>query len=443
MKTRILICGLILSFFIQHSFGSEVDTIVFENVNVIPMDKKIILENHRVVVANGKIVSVEPGEISSQYRATKTIDGTGKFLIPGLSEMHYHWRNERGGIERDFKMLIANGVTTVRNMAEYDWQDQIAEREKANSGTILAPNYYTTGPYLKAFDIPTEEDAVRVVKEHKGKGYDYLKIADDLPKNIYLKVLNEASKNGIDVIGHGQHQLPLEFSLRMKSIEHTEEFVYLFGDEHLEDPGFLKSAVEQIKISGVTVVPTLVVFDMILKYLDDKEFSKLKNQSDGKYLLANDHEYWLSENNPYRKDLKERIINGEQALPLLTKYYKWMLKFTRTLSDNGIPLMTGSDTFGFVVMGFSLHKEFEFLHEAGLTPFEILKASTVTPARFLNKIAVEGTVSEGKNANMVLLTKNPLEDIRNTNTIEGVMLKGQWLDREKLDSLLTEVEESK
>jgi imidazolonepropionase-like amidohydrolase len=103
--------------------------------------------------------------------------------------------------------------------------------------------------------------------------------------------------------------------------------------------------------------------------------------------------------------------------------------------------MTGSDTFGMAIVGFSLHEEMQLLTDIGLTPYEALRASTVTPARYLNSIALEGTVSEGKNANLVLLNKNPLKDIKNTKTIEGVMLKGKWYTRAQLNKMLLDVEQ--
>jgi imidazolonepropionase-like amidohydrolase len=113
-----------------------------------------------------------------------------------------------------------------------------------------------------------------------------------------------------------------------------------------------------------------------------------------------------------------------------------MKKFTRLLSDNGIRLLTGSDTYGMVLAGFSLHEEFQFLQQAGITPYHILMASTVHPVRYLNEHgasgqvfntdASEGTIVEGKTANLILLAKNPLEDIRNTREIEGVLLNGKW-----------------
>jgi hypothetical protein len=324
-------------------------------------------------------------------------------------------------------------------MAEYDWQDHISIRDSIQKGQKFGPNYYTAGPYLNSNNLKTEHDAVNVVKAHKEKGYDFLKLADNLPKDVYLKVLEEAQKHHVAVIGHAQREMPLEFSLRMKSIEHVEEFVYIFNDEQRNNQAFLRNAIEQIKTLGSVVVPTLVVFNFIVKCLNDETFLQLNQHESAQYMLSGDHQYWASDDNPYRQNLKSKVINDMDALPLLEGYFEWMKAFTKLLTDADVPLMTGSDTFGFVVPGFSLHEEFEYLQESGLSPFNILKATTVTPARYLNTIATEGTVSEGKNANLVLLNKNPLDDIKNTKAIEGVFLKGEWFNRSSLDSMLKEV----
>jgi len=428
----------------------ETKITVIENVNIIPMNEEVVLKNQRLVIAGGKIVSIEPNSKKSEFQANLSIDGTGKYLIPGLSEMHYHWRNNDRNIEKDFKLLIANGITTARNMGEYNGQDHISIRNKINKGQLFGPNYYTTGPYLQTDKLQTIKDAIKVVKQHKDKGYDFLKIGDgrEISKEVYLKLLDEALKQKIDVIGHGQHNLPLEYSLRMKSIEHIEEFIYIFNTtddfKYLNNnKDFLNNAAQQIKNSGIYVAPTLVIFEMITQYLDEGRFAKLQKNDNAKYLPAKDSIYWLSDKNHYRADFaggKDIVGLGMKPLDFFNSYFEWMKTFTKILSDHDIPLLSGSDTFGMVIPGFSLHQEFEFLQEIGLTPYEILKTSTITPARYLNTMALEGTVSVGKNANLVLLNKNPLEDIKNTKTIEGVMLKGQWLDRTQLDKLLLEVE---
>lgn len=425
----------------QHS-----NTIAFENVNVIPMNEEIVLKNQRVITLDGKIIRIQPISEEPGIHIQTVIDGTGKYLIPGLSEMHYHWRDTNRAIENEFKLLIANGITTVRNMAEYDGQDHISINKKVKKGEILGPNYFTTGPYLSAGHFHDTNDVIRIVKEHKEKEYDFIKIGDGdgISKEIYLKILEEAQKYNIPVIGHGQHTLPLEFTLRMKSIEHVEEFIYIFNKSDFKylnnDINFLNNSAKQIKNSGVYVAPTLVIFDMITQYLEDSKFSDLKESHEAKYLNQSQYNEWLTDKNQYRADFKGKDLGGVDALTLFNNYFEWMKKFTEILNDHGVPLLTGSDTFGMVVPGFSLHHEFEFLEECGLTPFEILTASTVNSSRYLNTIASEGTITEGKNANLVLLNKNPLLDIKNTKSVEGVMLKGKWFNRKQLDQFLKDVE---
>jgi len=425
----------------------NLSTIAFENVNVIPMDKETILKNHRVIVSNGKIISIEPNANKSNNNIQKTIDATGKYLIPGLSEMHYHWRNGKETPEDDFKLLIANGVTTVRNMAEepQQKQKQIDIRHKVKTGEYLGPNYYTTGPYLKFEQLKTKELILEEVKKHKEKGYDFLKLADNLPKDLYLFMLEEANKNNVQVIGHAQRKLPLEFSLRMKSIEHVEEFIYILNGEenytylnnNLKE---LNAIAQEIKNSGIYVTPTLVVFEKTPLYLDDYQFESMKKSNLVKYLSQKERENYLTEKNDARVDFKELVIDGVTAKYLFQRYITWMRKFTKILHNNNVKLLTGSDTFGMAIVGFSIHREMEILQELGIKPFDILNASTVNASRYLNSYPLEGTITEGKNANLVLLNKNPLNDIRNTQDIEGVMLHGKWFDRNQLDEMLLKVE---
>lgn len=426
---------------------------LIENVNVIPMNEEVVLEHQDVLIKNGKIMDIHPTDtMASKVPIDLRIDGTDKYLIPGLSEMHYHWRNNDRNIATDFKLLLANGITTARNMGEYEGQDHIAIRDKVKMGQILGPNYYTTGPYLQADKLQTVEDAIKVVQQHKDRGYDFIKIGDgrDIAKEVYLKLLEEAQRLKIPVIGHAQHNLPLEYSLRMKSIEHVEEFIYIFNTSEdfkylNHDLDFLNAIAKQIKDSGIYVAPTLVIFEMITQYLDAEKFTELKANGLAKYLPKEDAAYWLSDENHYRANFvtgADKIDLGMEPLDFFKSYFKWMKTFTKILSDHEVPMLSGSDTFGMVVPGFSLHKEFEFLQEVGWTPYQILRSSTIVPARYLDVLASEGTISEGKNANLVLLNKNPLEDIGNTKSIEGVMLKGTWFSRDKLDTMLLEVEMS-
>ncbi|WP_282135040.1 amidohydrolase family protein [Seonamhaeicola maritimus] len=439
----------------KYWLNKNTNTVVFEHVNVIPMTENTVLKDQSVVIIDGKIVSIESSKTAKKRDADTVIDATGKYLIPGLSEMHYHWRDMKSPIENEFKLLLANGITTARNMAEYGGQDHVSIREKTKKNEILGPNYFTTGPYLGFDQLKTFNDIERIVKEHKEKKYDFLKIGDgvDIPRENYLKLLDEAFKHGVTVIGHGQHNLPLEYSLRMKSIEHVEEFIYIFQEGNVyenvdnfenskilvHDIEYLNNAARQIKESGIYIAPTLVIFEMILEYFNEQKFAELQKHPESNYLTRGEYDKYLTEKNHYRVELKDIQIVGIDSDKFFTNFFVWMKKFTKILNEHQVPLLTGSDTFGMVVPGFSIHKEFEFLQDSGLTPYEILKASTVNASRYLNTISMEGTITEGKNANLVLLDKNPLENIKNTRSINGVMIKGKWLNRTQLDGFLEEV----
>jgi hypothetical protein len=329
-------------------------------------------------------------------------------------------------------------------MAEAEEQDQIDIKKRTLSGALWPLNYFTTGPYLQSKDLQSNEDVSAVVKRHKERAYDFLKIADNLPKSIYLKLLEESEVNNVQVVGHAQRALPLEYSLRMKSIEHIEEFVYLSKDNESDaylkqDSSGLKKLALQLKTSGIYIGTTLVGFEFITNCLDDKKFAVLQNSSLVKYLAKEERDGFLTEKNDYRK-LRHREFDGVKAATLFNNYFIWMKHFAGILSANNVGLLTGSDTYGMVIVGFSLHREFELLQQAGMRPYDILLASTVNPARYLDTYSMEGTISEGKNADLVLLNKNPLTDIKNTMTIEGVFLKGKWFDRSKINLMLKQVE---
>ena len=425
-------------------FSFPKDTISIENVNIIPMTEEIVLTNQRVLISDGKIFSIESSTEPLPYKVNLTIDGSNKYLIPGLAEMHYHYRSNN--IESDLKLLIANGITTVRNMAEFNGQDHIDIKQRISTGELLGPNYFTTGPYLTSKDLQTIEDVESVVNKHKKRGYDFLKLADNLPISTYIKLIEECQKQDLKIVGHSQRNLPLELSLRMNSIEHIEEFLYLTeknSNKRLYDYNNkeLDQLAIKLKNSGIYIGTTMTVFDFINNCLDDKTFAAFQEDELLKYLASDQRDAWLSEKNDYRK-LREKEFNGLKAPVLFKDYFSWIKKFAKILFDNDVAMLAGSDTYGMVIVGFSLSKEFGFLQDAGVKPYEILLSSTVKPARYLGIYGTQGTISVGKNADLVLLNKNPLEDIRNVRSIEGVILKGKWIDQKNISAMLKEVETS-
>lgn len=411
------------------------DTLVIKNVHVIPMNIETVLKNRDVFLSNKKIINISrTGEqrIKSTY---KLIDGENKYLLPGFAEMHFHNQNN---LKNEFKLLIANGITTTRNMAEYEGQDQIKNKNLAST-IETAPLYYTTGPYLMKGHFKSKNDVRKIVFQHKERGYDFLKLADNLPKEIYLELLKETHKNNIKIVGHGQRKLPLEYSLRMKSIAHIEEFMNILPKEDLKNNKKLIHYAKEIKNNGVYVSPTLGIYNMIMNYADNKKHNDLEESKNLKYLPKHYTDYWLSDSINYRK---HSWFTDKESLKRLQRELNWQMKFTKILNQEKVYLLSSSDTYGLFIPGFSLHEELALMNASGLSTFETLKTTTINPARYLNTISQEGTVTIGKNANLVLLNKNPLENIKNTKSINGVVLKGKWFSREDLDSLLYEVEKS-
>ncbi|GAB3033697.1 amidohydrolase family protein [Bowmanella dokdonensis] len=417
-------------------------TLVFEPVNLITMDSPQVLEEHRLIVRDGQIIAMEPVGQTLKVMADRIIDGQGHYLIPALTDSHFHQHSgEMEDVKQLFKLLIANGVTTVRSMAEWEGQDTIAIREMANHKDSLAPDYYTVGPQVKDHNADSIESAIELVRLHKRRGYDFLKIHGNLNKEVYLALLEEAERLGVRVVGHAQRHLPLPYSLRMTSIAHVEEFIALLSDEEnlqiarFNGQSLMKLAL-QVKNSGIWVSPTLSILAMIPHYTDDDRFAALKQRPESVYISAGEYHWYTNpDSNTYN--------NGFFRKPEVKAYVHELIaatnKLTHAFYQAGVPLLAGSDNLGFHIAGFALHDEMARMQQAGLPPYEVLKAATVNSARYLGRFATAGSLSVGKNAGFVMLSANPLDDIRNSRTISGVMHKGQWLDRRALDQLLEEV----
>ena len=219
----------------------------------------------------------------------------------------------------------------------------------------------------------------------------------------------------------------------------TQEFMNIFSKEEMNSIDYLQKAAKEIKTSGVYVSPTLGIFEMIIRYADKEESKKLNSDINIKYLPKHYSDYWKSKKFGYRNN---PWFIAKESLVRLQNELEWQKQFTLLLHKNGVPLMAGSDTYGLFLPGFSLHHELELIHSSGLSTYETLKTATVVPARYLNTISQSGTVNEGKLADLVLLDENPLDDIGNTRSISGVMIRGQWFNRKKLDQLLLDIEDS-
>lgn len=428
--------------------ASTVDYIV-EPVQVIAMNNADVLRDRAVVINDGKIIKIIKKSTAHKVNATQRIDGEGRYLMPGLADMHVH---VRWNPQEMFNFFLANGVTTVANMRLKDGGfDHLELREKINAGEIIGPRYLLSGNHLEGSFPGDIAEVSRVLDEHVGNKIDFVKVHGDLKPEIYKAIILGAKQRGLKVIGHAQHKMPLKDSLLLNTLEHMEEFLYVALDEQLankpaanflpayranverlSDENYRAEVVGAVAASNIYIDPTLIVYKMVGVWQSDEHLSALKNNPDLRYLPDEVKEFWLNPaTNPYQ----------EQDFPItkaeVDKNLQVMLRLTKELHDKGVPILSGTDTFGTLVPGISLHDELAMLVEAGLSPFEALQCSTVNVAAYLGEAGMAGVIQPGARADFILLDKNPLLNIKNSRSVSGVFTHGKWLPRNFLAEKIT------
>ena len=398
---------------------SQNNQLVLNNITVIEITTGNLLSNVSVAITGNRITDI--GKTVNILPNATIIDARGKYLIPGLWDMHVHLSYY--GVEA-LPMLVANGITGVRDMGGN--LDEIDKwRAEIGSGTLLGPRIKRAGPFIdgpkkmnflrKSFTkIPANEEAARsLVDSLKTAGVDFLKVHSRLPRSIFFALADQAKLEHIPFVVHVPKDiLPEEaVSAGPRSIEHTES---LLGNLIYEE----QSAVVSKRIKKA------------LKQLYGKHGRKLAEN-----IAANEIFYdptlisLYKVRGQYEKQLAPRL------LPIVSNLYR-----------AGVSLMTGSD-FGSVEAGirpgYDLHGELALFIQAGMTPLKALQSATINPAKCLFLEDSLGTVEKGKIADLVLLNENPLESIKNTMNIYAVILNGKYLSREDLNKILHDVEKKK
>jgi imidazolonepropionase-like amidohydrolase len=417
---------------------------VIRHVNVVTMVREEVLADRAVVVRNGRIAAIVPDGLLERTAAKQQIDAAGGYVIPGLSDMHVHLGLKLPtdgdptyeGMASDLSLYLPNGVTTVRNMR--GTPGDLMLRDALRSGALLGPDLILAGPSLHATlpvsfgpKIETAEQAEREVRAQANAGYDLIKVHGNLPPPAFDAIIRTAHALRIQVAGHIQTDKDAAKNAQLGSIEHAEEIAKLLGPK--ADFSAAPDVLDAIVKSGVYVVPTLVVFDSIAKYLDDNTLATLYAAPATTYVSA----YWrrnmAADKNYFRRvfgdkyrDRINHFVGQSARLRLLT----------RQLHDAGVPLLLGTDAVGLVAPGFSVHEELELLVSAGLTPYEALKAATVNPARWAGAQGRRGIIATGAEANLVLLAANPLERISASQNVRGVFIHNKWQTRAQLDEPL-------
>ena len=401
------------------------------NVSVVPMDSARILPRRTVLVQRGRIVQVERAGARPAHACWRVVDGTGKYLLPGLADMHVHTRDTS-----DFMLWLAKGVTTIRILrgspASLEW------RRRSREGLLLAPTIITSGPFMNLPLIRTPADAWRAAVEQKAAGYDEIKIHGSLELETYDSLIAYGRRLNIRIVGHVPRNLPFARVLanRQADISHIEEILYSAFRTNLDDTSVAKipAVSRAIAAAGITVTTSLITYERIAAQVRD--LPSLLSDPANQYVAPSHLESWQPRNNEYVRNFTP---NAEWA-PKLAARYAFQEKLVQGLHAARVRLMLGTDAVGPLwVPGWTAHGELRVLVRNGFTPFEALQTATANPAAFLGQAGEFGTVTAGARADLLLVDANPLTDVRNAERIAGVVVRGWWLPRRMLDARLVAI----
>ncbi|HEX3821646.1 MAG TPA: amidohydrolase family protein [Candidatus Sulfotelmatobacter sp.] len=442
------------------SFAQAPQPTVFSIVNVTVID---VAEGRarpfrNVIVRDGKIEENRDTLIKGKLPGVR-INGTGKFLIPGLWDMHVHtifgdWFPKAK--EVTLPLFIANGITGVRDMgSELETLQQW--RKEISAGTLIGPRMVMSGPMLdgpqprfpSSIAIKTPEDGRRAVNDLKKRGADFIKLQSLIPRDAVFAIADEAKKQGITFVGHVPDSVRASEASNagQKSFEHL---IGIFeGASPLEDE-FIKGQKSESKfLSTYDPARAAKLFELLAKnqtwqcptlvWERGGNLIELTDYHDprAKYVPAS----W--KNGTWKRFTDEIMHDFNTDDPTTRrKFVAKELEVVNAMHKAGVPFLAGTDTPPgvYIFPGFSLHEELQRFAAAGFSPLEALRTATLNPAKFLGREDELGTIEKGKLADMVLLDANPLDDIRNTQRIAAVIANGHYFSRADLDKMLAGVE---
>jgi imidazolonepropionase-like amidohydrolase len=417
----------------------------FINVNVVPMTSETVLAAQTVIVEDRNIVTIGDVDDIPIAEGALLIDGTDRYLMPGLAEMHAHIPSvTSASLSKVLSLNVANGVTMVRGMLGRPAHLQL--RQDILNGKVLGPRLFTSGPSFNGNSVSSPADATEMVRAQHGSGYDFLKLHPGLNRAEFDALASTANRFGIQFSGHVSAGVgvPRALAAGMASIDHLDGYMQAMVADDADLSGgpagyfgvLLADRIDEDKIAkiaadtaaaGVWNVPTEALFEHFISKTPPAE---MRDWPEMRYMALGTIGQWVS--------AKQQVLNDEAYDPAIAA---WAIDIRRklilALHEAGAGLLLGSDAPQvFNVPGFAIHRELEYLVAAGLTPYEALRTGTVDPAVFFGQERVFGTVETGKEADLVLVDANPLDDIFNASRIHGVMLRGRWISRQALDEIL-------
>ena len=421
--------------------------IAIEQVSLVPMtDDTTVISNATVVIERGRITSIN-GPVPKNARR---INGKGKWLIPGLADMHVHLPSD-DQLPVDYNQadpplvnfdsqdtmtpFIANGITQILNMDAVPMA--VGQRNEIASGRVLGPHMalaaVVDGKRAEGRIANTPNDGRQMVRDVQAEGYNFVKVYWRLDVDVFLAIVDEANKRKIKVLGHIPNafdgQVEKAFVPGFGMVAHAEELsnhTSTFSDDDA------KRFARLAKSSGTWLSPTLTAYRWIESQA--RSLDEIKANPQNAYMHPLLQSKWIKANQ-YNRDLSD-----PKTVARLGKALEFHRRLVRAFKAEGVPIVAGTDTLlSGVVSGFSLHDELELLVGAGLTDGEALAAATRLPAIWLGVAHDRGTIEVGKRADLVLIDANPLANVANTRKISAVFLSGRYLGRKNLDAMMADL----
>lgn len=459
-----IFCSL---FFLSLPSSNAQQLLLIKNVTIVDVENSRLLKNQDVFIKDSLIISIKGTKKQAAVKAAVVIDGRGKFLIPGLWDMHTHIWNDA----TTFPLLIANGITGVRGM--FDVMSNVTKwRENIRSGKINGPQFFAAGPIVDgpkpiwpgSVAVATETDGRKAVDSLKNKlGVDFIKVYSLLSRANFMAIANECKKQNIPFAGHVPNEVTVleAAGAGQKCMEHlyglietasdSADYWYQYQLGKIKDSNFsirsnrkdflfrtynekkLQTILTLLKQAGTWICPTLTV-NRGIAYVND---TSLLDDPRMVYMGTFMKNFW-----DYRKDFRFKTWTAKD-FEQSRKEFELKCKIIPLIHKAGIPLLAGTDFPNpHCYIGFGIHDELEWMVKSGLSPAEALKTATINPAKYFNCVATQGSVAVNKKASLVLLSKNPLENISNTKTIEMVLVNGKVFTSAELKLMLEGVKKA-
>ena len=418
------------------------ETVAFVDVNVIPMDRERVLTGQTVLVQDGRIMALGPTDRIQVPEGARRIQGQGRYLLPGLAEMHAHVPSvpdpPREDVEEVLFLYLANGITTIRGMLGQAYQ--LPLREELRRGEVLGPHFYVGAPSIRAATASSPQAADSLVRAHHRDGYDFLKIHPGVPRAAWDRMVETAREVGISWGGHVPGDVGIHHAVEtgMTTVDHLDGFEEVTRREGTDrsDLAAYYRATDREKLEALArFLASQRVWLVPTQYL----WNHLRGYPDADSLLALPEFRYISPElrESYRERAERNRANPDITPESHRAHAEMRQDFLRAAHDAGVPILMGTDSPQlFNVTGFALHRELPLMLDAGMSRYEVLLSGTRNVADYVEEALGQpgdfGQVAPGMRADLVLVEGNPLESLDALRDPAGVMVGGRWVSRDEL-----------